>query len=227
MSVATRVSAVDSRLERLASADELEENAPEGEEVGALVHGFRANLLGRHVAGRSEERPGLRSPGESRCSRPTRRRSRAGVELREAEIEDLHVPVGGHEEVLRLQIAVQDSLFVGRREAAGDLGHPVERAALRHRAFREEDFPQRAARKQLRHEVVDAGLDPEIVDRSGIAGWFRAEADRASSSNRRIRSASPAASAGENLDRDFTAEPVVLRAPDLAHPARPEGATTS
>ncbi len=26
----------------------------------------------------------------------------------------------------------------------------------------------------------------------------------------------------QNLDRDFTAEPVVPRAPDLAHPARPE-----
>ena len=42
-------------------------------------------------------------------------------ELREAEVEDLHVTILRHEHVLGLQVPVDDPLLVGRGEAARDL----------------------------------------------------------------------------------------------------------
>ena len=45
---------------------------------------------------------------------------------REAEVQDLHVPVLGDEDVLGLQIAVDDALVVAAAAARGDLQREVQ-----------------------------------------------------------------------------------------------------
>ena len=50
-----------------------------------------------------------------------RRRGWRGAELGDAEVEDLDAPVGGDEEVLGLDVAVDDDLVMGGGEPAGDL----------------------------------------------------------------------------------------------------------
>ena len=58
-------------------------------------------------------------------------------QLGEAEVEDLGAAVGGDEDVLRLQVAVDDALLVRGRQALRDLARQVggrprrERPALR------------------------------------------------------------------------------------------------
>ena len=53
-------------------------------------------------------------------------------QLRNAEIENLHATFAGNENVLGLQVAMDDSLFVCRRESLYDLLCPVERLPYRH-----------------------------------------------------------------------------------------------
>ena len=47
--------------------------------------------------------------------------------LGDAEVEQLHVPVGGDEDVLRLHVAVDDSSGVGRGQPSRQLGTPLQR----------------------------------------------------------------------------------------------------
>ena len=53
------------------------------------------------------------------------------VALGQAEVEDLHPPVGGEEQVLGLEVAVDDALGVRGGEAASHLGRDLERLARR------------------------------------------------------------------------------------------------
>ena len=46
--------------------------------------------------------------------------SRLGLQAGQAEIEDLHAAVGGQEDVLRLDVAVDDALGVGGGQPVGD-----------------------------------------------------------------------------------------------------------
>jgi len=52
-----------------------------------------------------------------------------GLNLGQAEIEDLGPPVAGEQNVVRLQIAVDDSSIVRRRESTGDLRRDLDRFA--------------------------------------------------------------------------------------------------
>ena len=73
-------------------------------------------------------------------------------QLRETEVEDLDVAVGGDEEVFGLEVAVNDALFVGGRESVGDRDRILHRAAGRELAARERG-PQRLALEQLLDDV--------------------------------------------------------------------------
>ena len=53
--------------------------------------------------------------------------------VREAEVEHLHVPVGAHHHVLRLDVAVHDARPMRRAEGAGQLPRDVERPLDRQR----------------------------------------------------------------------------------------------
>ena len=94
-------------LEGEPSSEHLVEHDAEGEEVGPVVDLLALDLLGRHVVGRAEELPLL---GEVRA-----------VEPGDAEVGDLHLVVGGDQDVRRLDVAVDHPVGVGVVEARRDL----------------------------------------------------------------------------------------------------------
>ena len=125
--IAFIVSTAESFLERAHAREHLEEDRAEGKDVRPLVDVPPANLLGRHVADRAHDRSRLRAGGGRRRVR----RGRLGREdLRETEVEDLDAPVARQEEVLRLQVAMDDPLFVRRGESLRDLDRDLDGSPL-------------------------------------------------------------------------------------------------
>ena len=92
-------------------------------DVGALVDRQPARLFRTHVGGRSEDDAGLGCHGRAGGLR------RGGVEaLRDTEVQDLDVSFLGQRDVARLQVAVNDPLFVRRVESVRDLPGDRQRA---------------------------------------------------------------------------------------------------
>ena len=127
---------LDRRLpaERPLPAQHLVKHDAECEDVGPVVGRFPPHLLGAHVAHRAENRPLLRRSGAlARAARRQLRlpRLRGRHLLRQTEVEHLHVSVGGHEDVLRLHVPVDDPVRVGgaqaRRQPDRDLDGPLRR----------------------------------------------------------------------------------------------------
>src|SRR5256885_9945794 len=76
-----------------------------------------AHLVGRHVADRADDDSRERVAGAGDFLV----RTGLGGRLREAEVEDLHEAVAGHEDVFRLQIAMDDAAAVGGGQTGGEL----------------------------------------------------------------------------------------------------------
>ena len=70
--------------------------------------------------------------------RPAGRSSKPAPSLREPEVEDLDGAVGSDLDVGRLEVAMDDALFVGCLQRVGDLARDGERVADRHRPARDE-----------------------------------------------------------------------------------------
>ena len=115
-----------------------------------------AHLLGRHVAERAEHHAWLA------CSPVVVGRSEAGprlcrgIELGQAEIQDLHPPVLRHEDVLGLQVAMDDPLLVRRCQPVRDLQRVVRAPCVAGRVRAGEAAPQRLAFEQLLDDVGSA-----------------------------------------------------------------------
>jgi hypothetical protein len=93
---------------------------------------------------------------------------RRGVDpLGEAEVEDLHVPVVRHEDVVRFEVAMNDVAAVRRGEPARDLEPPLDRLPLRDRRA-VELAAQRLALEQLGDRVGDPLVRPEVEDREDV-----------------------------------------------------------
>ena len=138
-------------LEGAASGEHLVEDRAERELVRAEVRRPSGGLLGRHVADRAHHGARLRRARGLRDGfvlGVAERRER----LREAEVEELRAPLLRHDHVLGLEVAVDDSRRVRRREGVRDLRGDRERAAERHGLG--EDGAQRAAFDELHGENV-------------------------------------------------------------------------
>ena len=105
-------------LVRHLTGDALVENDPKRVHIHTVVQVLSGGLFGRHVFGRSENHAGFRE---------FTTRSSIGFDvahLRDAEIDDLdevgHTVSRGEKDVLGLDVAVHDALFVGRRTARGN-----------------------------------------------------------------------------------------------------------
>jgi hypothetical protein len=115
--------------ERRLPGQHFEQHAPEGPDVGSLVHRLPPGLLGAHIGGGSED------GAFDRGALNRRRECRVvGDRLRQPEIEDLHHAVGCKLDVGRLEIAVNDSLFMRGVECVGNLLRDDEGLADRQRA---------------------------------------------------------------------------------------------
>ena len=144
----------------------------------------------------------------------------AGLRLEEArqpEVQDLDPAVGGDEEVLGLEVAVDDAPFVGGGEAAGNLKRMIEdpgerqRSALEHR-------PQGLAFEQLGDQVRRLAVMPELMDGQDVGVVQRGRGTGlALEAVQPIRIARERS--GEHLDGDLAAEARVASAVDLAHAA--------
>ena len=92
----------------------IDENAKR-ELVGAHAGWLTDELLGRHVSRRAGHDPRLAQDGAGPALVNHR------VELRQAEVENLHRSIGQPDDVLGFEIAVGDAAFVRRGERARDV----------------------------------------------------------------------------------------------------------
>ncbi len=107
------------RREGLLPREELVEDDAEGEEVAPPVDRVAGHLLGRHVVGRPEELP--------------RRREVRLLGLRDPEVCDLDLALGGDDDVRGLHVAVDDPAAVRVVERLGDLADDLGDALERER----------------------------------------------------------------------------------------------
>ena len=203
--------------------EHLVQHHAEAEDVGAHVHGLAADLLGAHVAERAEDHPVIGPvAGGKRRGRRERLRARARcVHLfREAEVEDLEAAFLRDPEVLGLQVAMDNTFLVGRREALGHLDRELRRLAGRQGAALE-PRAQRLALEELHHDVERLSLRREIVDAEDVRMVQRGHGlGLALESGQRVAVLREVL--GQHLHRHETIQPGVLGLKDLAHPARTE-----
>ncbi len=109
--------------ERMGAGAKLEEDDAESKQVRTRVNGLAADLLGRHVGRRPELGAGVGQVCERRV-----------VEAGETEIENLDLPIGRSDDILRLEIAMDDAPLVGRRQGLGHLRRRLDDVRDRKRA---------------------------------------------------------------------------------------------
>jgi hypothetical protein len=200
-------------------------HAPEREDVGPVVDDATADLLRRHVADGAHHHAGL---GLAQHRPPVGCLAvdqRARLDLpRQAEVEDLHAPVGSDEDVLGLQVAMDDALVVSSGEAIGDRSADLQ-CLSGWQGAAGEPLAQRLAFEQLHHRIRDGGARPrsgdvhaEIVNCQDVG--MRERGDRLGLAlepgacrlvGRQVR--------GKHLDGDVSIELLVTRLENLAHPA--------
>jgi hypothetical protein len=137
--------------------------------------------------------------------------------LREAEVQHLHRAVGADLDVCRLQISVDDALFVRGFEGLGDLSGDRKRVGERDRTAGDV-HRQILALDQFHHQRGDAldlfaavdGGDVWMIQRGERPG-FTFEAGQAVGVMRE--------GLGQDLDRDVAVQLRIARAKDLPHPA--------
>ena len=157
-------------FERVRPAEHLEENDPEGEEVGPRVDLAAFDLLRGHVGERPGRGAGL---GERSDSTQVSLVAVSKGQLGESEVHHFGVPTRGHHDVGRLQISVHDAAFVSLGERFGDLLGESQRFGQRQRALAQH-VAQGASidvlHRDERHTVVFAHFvnvaKKRVIDRS-------------------------------------------------------------
>ena len=139
--------------ERRSPEEHLVEDDPEGVEVAAGVDGPALGLLGREVRGGAHHRSGLCQLGlvadHRRC---------------DPEVCDLDVPVGGHEDVAGLDIAVDEPVAVCKSEGCRNVGGDLCGTVGMQRPLGTEDLGEAATLDVLHDDEVGALLLAPVVD---------------------------------------------------------------
>ena len=207
-------------LERPAPGGHLVEHDPQGELVAAVVHLPALRLLGRHV-GHGSHHHAVRGERDGGRLLVAARLARARLDARQAEVEDLGVPLLRHDHVVRLEVAVHDPLRVGGGERVRHLRAERQQALRRQRRPAEQGAEARPL-DELHHDVVVRRRRPEVVDRHDVGvveggGRLRLELQ-------------PGHAPGiggpllrQGLQGDVALQAGVPRAVDLAHAPRPDG----
>ena len=186
--------------ERQRARRHLVEHRPEREQVRARVRELAARLLRRHVRHRAHRRAGRREVAD---------RLEAGdgavapappaFDPGEAEVEDLHLPARVHEDVRRLDVAVDDAAGVRRLERVRDLDR---RSRARPRGRTAGARPSSARASAPSRHSITMKCCPSCSSMAytvQMPGWFSAEEARASRWKRSSDAPSRASSGGRNF----------------------------
>ncbi len=149
-------------MKRPSAREHFVEHRTEREDVGPLVRRLPLDLLRGHVTGRAEHHARL---GELRHRLDVALlflRAAGRVQLRQAEVQDLHVTIHRHEHVLGFQIPVDDPCRMSRSQAVGDLDGKVDGLASRKRSL--ESLAQRLTMKKLEDDVRSAVVQARVED---------------------------------------------------------------
>ena len=123
-------------------------------DIGAPIHIAASELFRRHVAGGSDRGSRLGQPRDSRTQR-------------QPEIQDAGVPLGVHDDVVALDIAMDDSHLVRLVQAAGDLEADIDRLANGQRP--PGDLSQQRLALQVCHGDKGLALDFfHVIDRANV-----------------------------------------------------------
>ena len=187
------------------AGEEREEEAAEGVEVGPTVDPAAEGLLRGEVLGGAHHGVG----GGERLA------TRGLPQLGDAEVEDPEAPVGGLDDVRRLDVAVHETAGVGGLQRGRDLPGDVDDLAHRQRAL-PQPLGEARTGQQLHHEVggvaLDAGVvhghDVRVAQRGGDPG-LALEPGRTGLVRHPVQV--------DRLDRHLAPEHGVGRAPHLAH----------
>ena len=146
------------RRKRLAPGDHLVEHAAEAPDICARIDLHASGLFGRHVV-RGAEHHADCGVDEilSRRHRIALERMPFAAEFRETEIKHFNDPIVTQHDVVRLDIAMDDTDRVRRRERACDLNADVERLVRPEWSF-SNSITQRFAVDELRGDKV-LGVD--------------------------------------------------------------------
>src|SRR5262245_13782252 len=124
------------------------EDHPQSVDVGLRVRHLAPDDLRREVRERSVDRALV---------------SLAGQRPGGSEVADLHLPRGGEEDVLRLDVAVDDALRVSGGEAAGHLDREAQELVRGKDGARAEDLAEVRALDELHHEEHGAAVRAAVV----------------------------------------------------------------
>ena len=205
-------------IEGTLGGEHLVDHAAEREDVARRSGGLAADLLGRHVADRSQE-----------CPRAGHHRRRLGLvaeaddlRARQAEVEHLDVAGRLEENVGGLDVAMHDVVRVRRGEPAGDADRDAQRVVQRQRPVATDPLGEVLALEQLGHREADLALAREVVDGEDV--WVRdpgqglglalESLERLGIVRHRFR---------QHLHRHPAVEMAVAGDVDLSHAARTEG----
>ena len=192
--------------ERRDAGHHLVEQRAEREQIGPVIDGQAARLLGRHRMAGAEHRA---RAGQVLLAT-------AAIRLGQAEVEDLGSTGGSDHHVRRLQVAVHDVVGVRLGQAIGDLARELDGAQRGRQAVAQHAI-EGLALDQLHHDpVAVVGLD-DVVD---------VDDRRVVEARRHPRLAAEAQLAGgvdgvrqQALDGQRPLQGLVERAVDGAHPA--------
>lgn len=148
------------------AAEQLVQDGAERKDVRTVIRGQPAHLLRRHVTHGSEHeaRRGLR-----RCEGGNAGDGGWGRihQLRQAEIENLHRPISGDEDVFGLQVAMDDSASVRGGKTVHDLVCQLD--DLPHRQPTQLDsLAKRAPGQQLGHDECEPAVRTNIIEGDDI-----------------------------------------------------------
>ena len=192
--------------ERRAPGQELVEDASQRIDVGARADllDLPLGLLGRHVAGRAQDRARLGLPGV------------VFEPLHQPEVADLGLAACGQEDVGRLQIAMDDAAAVGVFHAVGQRSHQPGRLARRLR--RAVDLlGQAAAGDVFEREEGLAVVFADLVDLDDVGMLQLGHGHGLAAEPRQVGGAvmSPAR---DHLERDDSLQPALAGLVDDPHP---------
>ena len=207
------------RLPESLAREPLEQRRAERVDVrGRADHARIADLLGRHVTRRPEQRAGLRGVGAARDVAAEGIGLVAAVDARDAPVEHVDLAEVTDHDVRRLEIAVHDVMLVRELDGAAHVDERAQQALARPRALR---LRQRHAGEPLHREERQAprvatdlvyGHDRRVLQARLDLRLAQEPRDRV---GRRRLAAHP-------LDRDVAADLVVMAEHDLAHAADAE-----